>query len=45
MLGGGLAFAAALMLAAVAPSFWVLLAAFALLYPASGAFVSLSRRR
>ena len=43
VLGGGLAFAAALMLAAVAPSFWVLLAAFALLYPASGAFVSLSQ--
>jgi MFS transporter, FSR family, fosmidomycin resistance protein len=43
VLGGGLVFAAALMLAAVAPSFWVLLAAFALLYPASGAFVSLSQ--
>jgi FSR family fosmidomycin resistance protein-like MFS transporter len=43
VLGGGLGFAAALMLAAVAPSFWVLLAAFALLYPASGAFVSLSQ--
>ena len=43
VLGGGLAFAAALLLVAAAPSFWVLLAAFALLYPASGAFVSLSQ--
>ena len=43
VLGGGLVFAAALALAAVAPSFWVLLVAFALLYPASGAFVSLSQ--
>ena len=31
------------MLAAVAPGFWALLAAFSLLYPASGAFVSLSQ--
>lgn len=31
------------MLAAGAPSFWVLLVAFSLLYPASGAFVSLSQ--
>jgi FSR family fosmidomycin resistance protein-like MFS transporter len=43
VLSGGLAFAAALVLTAVAPTFWVLLAAFALLYPASGAFVSLSQ--
>jgi FSR family fosmidomycin resistance protein-like MFS transporter len=43
VLGGGLAFAGALALAAGAPSFWLLLVAFALLYPASGAFVSLSQ--
>ena len=43
VLGGGLAFAAALALAAVSTSFWPLLVAFALLYPASGAFVSLSQ--
>jgi MFS transporter, FSR family, fosmidomycin resistance protein len=43
VLGGGLTFAAALALAAGAPSFWVLLGAFAALYPASGAFVSLSQ--
>ena len=43
VLGGGLVFAAALALTAAAPTFWVLLAAFALLYPASGAFVSLSQ--
>jgi FSR family fosmidomycin resistance protein-like MFS transporter len=43
VLGGGLCFAAALGLAAGAPGFWVLLAAFSLLYPASGAFVSLSQ--
>ena len=43
VLGGGVAFAAALALAAGAPSFWVLLIAFSLLYPASGAFVSLSQ--
>jgi MFS transporter, FSR family, fosmidomycin resistance protein len=43
VLGGGVCFAAALALAAVAPSAWVLLLAFALLYPASGAFVSLSQ--
>jgi FSR family fosmidomycin resistance protein-like MFS transporter len=43
VLGGGLAFALALGLAAGAPSFWLLLAAFSLLYPASGAFVSLSQ--
>jgi MFS transporter, FSR family, fosmidomycin resistance protein len=40
--GGGLAFAATLFLTSLAPSFVVLLAAFTLMYPASGAFVSLS---
>jgi MFS transporter, FSR family, fosmidomycin resistance protein len=43
VLGGGICFAGALALAAGAPTFWVLLAAFSLLYPASGAFVSLSQ--
>ena len=43
VLGGGGAFAAALGAAASAPSFWVLLVAFSVLYPASGAFVSLSQ--
>jgi MFS transporter, FSR family, fosmidomycin resistance protein len=40
--GGGL-FAGALALAGGAESFWLLLVAFAVLYPASGAFVSLSQ--
>ena len=40
---GGAGFALGLALAAGAPSFWVLLVAFSLLYPASGAFVSLSQ--
>ena len=43
MIGGGILFAAALGLAAGAPAFWTLLVAFCLLYPASGAFVSLSQ--
>ena len=43
VLAGGGGFALALAVAAGAPSFWVLLLAFALLYPASGAFVSLSQ--
>ena len=43
VLAGGSCFAGALALAAGAPSFWVLLVAFAVLYPASGAFVSLSQ--
>ena len=43
VLAGGGAFAAALALAAGAPSFWLLLVAFGVLYPASGAFVSLSQ--
>ena len=42
LVGGG-CFAGALLLAAGAPSFLVLLLAFSLLYPASGAFVSLSQ--
>jgi FSR family fosmidomycin resistance protein-like MFS transporter len=43
VLGGGVCFAGALAVAAGAPSFLVLLVAFAILYPASGAFVSLSQ--
>jgi MFS transporter, FSR family, fosmidomycin resistance protein len=43
ILAGGGGFAGALALAAGAPSFWILLVAFSLLYPASGAFVSLSQ--
>jgi MFS transporter, FSR family, fosmidomycin resistance protein len=43
VLAGGGFFAGALALAAGAPSFWFLLVAFAVLYPASGAFVSLSQ--
>ena len=43
VLVGGLCFAAALGIAAGAATVWVLLAAFSLLYPASGAFVSLSQ--
>ena len=43
VLMGGAGFALGLALAAGAPSFWVLLVAFSLLYPASGAFVSLSQ--
>jgi len=43
VLAGGAGFALALALAAGAPSFWVLLVAFSVLYPASGAFVSLSQ--
>jgi len=43
VLGGGLCFALALGLIAGAPTFWVLLVALSLLYPASGAFVSLSQ--
>ena len=40
---GGVCFAGGLVLAAAAWSWWVLLLAFGLLYPASGAFVSLSQ--
>jgi MFS transporter, FSR family, fosmidomycin resistance protein len=43
VLAGGAAFAIGLALVAGAPTFWVLLVAFSLLYPASGAFVSLSQ--
>jgi MFS transporter, FSR family, fosmidomycin resistance protein len=43
VLAGGGSFAAALALAAGAPTFWLLLVAFSVLYPASGAFVSLSQ--
>jgi MFS transporter, FSR family, fosmidomycin resistance protein len=42
-LAGGLAFGASLLLTAVSPGFWLLLASFVLFYPASGAFVSLSQ--
>lgn len=43
VLAGGAAFTVALLLTAAAPSFVVLLVAFILMYPASGAFVSLSQ--
>jgi FSR family fosmidomycin resistance protein-like MFS transporter len=43
VLGGGIAFVSALMLTAASHSFLVLLAAFILFNPASGAFVSLSQ--
>jgi FSR family fosmidomycin resistance protein-like MFS transporter len=43
IVAGGACFAGALGLAAGAPSAWLLLVAFAVLYPASGAFVSLSQ--
>lgn len=43
VLGGGLVFAVALGLTAASASFWPLLLSFILLYPASGAFVSLSQ--
>ncbi|MBL8057687.1 MAG: MFS transporter [Anaerolineales bacterium] len=43
ILGGGLAFALACLLTGLAPSFALLLAAFCLFNPASGAFVSLSQ--
>jgi FSR family fosmidomycin resistance protein-like MFS transporter len=41
--GGGVAFALALFTAALSESFWPLLAAFVVLFPAAGAFVSLSQ--
>jgi FSR family fosmidomycin resistance protein-like MFS transporter len=41
--GGGVAFALALLIAALAESFWPLLAAFVVLFTASSAFVSLSQ--
>jgi FSR family fosmidomycin resistance protein-like MFS transporter len=43
VVAGGVCFAVALALTAGASSSWLLLSAFALLYPASGAFVSLSQ--
>ncbi|MBH8575477.1 MFS transporter [Nostocaceae cyanobacterium CENA369] len=43
ILGGGISFAAALVLIALSHQFWSLLAALVLFYPASGAFVSLSQ--
>ena len=43
ILGGGVVFAAALALTAVSNSFSLILAAFILFHPASGAFVSLSQ--
>jgi MFS transporter, FSR family, fosmidomycin resistance protein len=43
VVGGGVAMALALALVAVAPGFLVLLVAFVVLYPATGAFVSLSQ--
>jgi FSR family fosmidomycin resistance protein-like MFS transporter len=43
VLGGGLAFALALLLTALSPGFTLLLFSFILFYPASGAFVSLSQ--
>jgi MFS transporter, FSR family, fosmidomycin resistance protein len=43
ILGGGLAFAVALLLTAVSQNFGLLLASFILFFPASGAFVSLSQ--
>jgi FSR family fosmidomycin resistance protein-like MFS transporter len=41
--GGGVAFAASMLVIAGAPGFWALLAGFAVSYPASGAFVGLSQ--
>ncbi len=43
VLAGGVAFAASALLAAVSRSFWPLLLSFAMFFPASGAFVSLSQ--
>ncbi len=43
VLGGGLVFTVALAMTALSTSFWPLLLSFTLLYPASGAFVSLSQ--
>ena len=43
ILGGGVAFSLALLLTALSHGFATLLVAFALMYPASGAFVSLSQ--
>ena len=43
VLGGGALYAVALVVVAASGSFWALLLAFSLLWPASGAFVSLSQ--
>lgn len=43
ILGGGLFYAAAMLMVAASSSFWWLLLAFSILWPASGAFVSLSQ--
>jgi MFS transporter, FSR family, fosmidomycin resistance protein len=43
VLGGGIFFGLALLLVAVSGNFWLLLISFIVLYPASGAFVSLSQ--
>ncbi|MGF1981518.1 MAG: MFS transporter, partial [Nostoc sp. CmiSLP01] len=43
ILGGGIGFAAALVLIALSHQFWSLLVALVLFYPASGAFVNLSQ--
>jgi FSR family fosmidomycin resistance protein-like MFS transporter len=43
VLGGGVAFGLGLVLTAVSNNYWVLLIAMIVLYPASGAFVSLSQ--
>lgn len=43
ILGGGIAFAIAMLVTALSQSFGVLLIAFCIFYPASGAFVSLSQ--
>jgi MFS transporter, FSR family, fosmidomycin resistance protein len=43
LLGGGVAFSAAVVATALAPGYAVLVASFVLFYPASGAFVSLSQ--
>lgn len=43
IIAGGACFAVGLAVAATAPTWWILLLGFSLLYPASGAFVSLSQ--
>src|SRR5438552_519979 len=43
VLGGGVAFGFALLLTAISQNFLVLIASYALFYPASGSFVSLSQ--
>jgi FSR family fosmidomycin resistance protein-like MFS transporter len=43
IVGGGLAFSLALLITAASQSFWAILLAFIMFYPASGAFVTLSQ--